>query len=168
MQQGERKLYITPNWVRLVFFYYCVLFGVGLYFTISTLLFAAVSLDVIKDALIGSIAISVCASSIFYIRKLYKLCFSYASEQENDDQIQLKRLGTLFYFFTRPIFAVLFSILVVIGFSSGMNAAAKSTSLEVGFVYLTMFFSFYVGFLSGAFIKKLEKDGTKKLDKIVG
>jgi len=166
-ENNNRKLYITKDWVFIIFIYYSVLFITGTYFALKIILDISDTSNIVQSALIGSISIAVSASSIAYIRKLYKLCFKYSSEQENEDQLTLKRIGTVFYFFTRPVFAMLFSILIIVGFNSGMLASSSKVELGSGFIYITMAFSFYAGFLSGDLIKKLEKSGQKKLDKIV-
>lgn len=128
----------------------------------------AVNVDIMGSTIKGSIAISLAAASIAYIRKLYKLCFQYSSDQEDEDQIFLKRLGTLVYFVTRPIFSVVFSILVVATLRSGFLVSTdKAVELDIGFVYIAMISSFYVGFLSGEFIKKLEEKGISKIKKII-
>lgn len=163
----NRKLYITKRWVYVIFGYYSILFFCGIFFTVYTLVQISPNSKILISALIGSISISISASCIAYIRKLYKSCFNYSSEQESDDQLQLKRLGTIFYFFTRPIFSLLFSILIVVGLKSGMLASTKKVEFDIGFIYITMFLSFYAGFFSGDFIKKLEKNRQKNIDQII-
>jgi len=163
----DRKLYVTKNWVIVLFIYYSLLFVAGILGALEVLINQIDSENILKSALLGSISISLSASAIAYIRKLYKLCFSYSSDQESVDQLSFKRLGTMFYFFTRPIYALLFSVLIVIGCNSGMLASSKNFDLDSGFIYITMFFSFYAGFLSGDFIKKLEESGKKQLGKLV-
>jgi hypothetical protein len=163
----ERRLYVTKNWVVILFIYYTLLFLMGILGSIEVLINQIDSEEILMSALLGSISISLSASAIAYIRKLYKLCFSYSSEHEDVDQLSFKRLGTMFYFFTRPLYAVLFSLLIVIGCNSGMLASSKNFTLDSGFIYITMFFSFYAGFLSGDFIKKLEESGKKQLGKLV-
>jgi hypothetical protein len=166
----DRKLYITKNWVVTIFIYYLVLFisssiGTGYILFYGSLL----GLDIFKQALLGSASIALSAACAAYIRKLYKLCFNFSSEQDGDDQLFLKRLGTIVYFIVRPLFSILFSALVVAGIRSGIILSSSSElKLDEGFIYLTMVSSFYVGFLSGDFIKKLESKGQKTLDSLIG
>jgi hypothetical protein len=106
-----------------------------------------------QSAVMGSVAIALTSAAIAYRMKLYKLYFQYSSEQENDDQLFLKRPGTIVYFLMRPIFSV---VLVVVSIRSALlNSSLFKNKLEVGFIYLCMMISFYMGFLSGEFIKKL-------------
>lgn len=167
----ERKLYITKNWVVAILLYYSLIFIIATYKATSLLIDLSSKLEItaayiFESALVGSMSIAISASAIAYIRKLYKLCFSYASSQDNDDQLHLKQLGTAFYFFTRPLFAVAFAILIVVGMRSGMVAASKAVTFDEGFVYVCMFFSFYAGFLSGEAIKNIERYGKNKLNQV--
>lgn len=170
MSDVNRKLYITKGWVVIILIYYLLLFMMASFGTGYVLFFCnELDLDVFKTALLGSALISLAAASAAYIRKLYKLCFNFSSDQDGDDQLFLKRMGTIVYFGVRPLFSILFSILVVAGVRSGIILSSKSDyQLDDGFIYLTMVSSFYVGFLSGEFIKKLESKGENKLDSIIG
>lgn len=79
----------------------------------------------------------------------------------------LARLGTVVYYLARPLFAVGFSLLLVIGLLSGMTLVSKEgIELNQNFVYMTMFLSFYVGFLTGRFVKNLETSGNRVLKQI--
>ncbi len=167
---NNRKLYITRNWVVALFIYYLVLFFSSSLGTGYVLFYSgSIELNIFEQALLGSASIALAAACAAYIRKLYKLCFNFSSEQDGDDQLFLKRMGTVVYFIVRPLFSILFSALVVIGIRSGIILSSSSElKLDEGFLYLTMVSSFYVGFLSGDFIKKLESKGQKKLDSLIG
>jgi hypothetical protein len=166
---NSRKLYITKKWVMGIFIYYLSIFLVGCTGSIYVLaLDGAIDLNHFQRALLGAMSISLAAASASYIRKLYKLCFNFSSEQNDDDQLFLKRLGTVVYFIVRPMFSVLFAILVVTGMRSGIIlSTSPEIAIDEGFVYLTMVSSFYIGFLSGDFIKKLESKGKEKLDSLL-
>ena len=166
----DRRLYITKNWVVIIFIYYLVIFLASAICTGYVLFYgSALDLDVFKQALVGSASIALASACAAYIRKLYKLCFNFTSDQDQDDQLFLKRFGTIVYFIIRPLFSILFSVLVVAGIRSGIILSTSSElELEEGFIYITMVSSFYVGFLSGDFIKKLESKGQKKLDSLIG
>jgi len=82
-------------------------------------------------------------------------------------QGNLKASATFAYFFARPLFSVAFSLLLVIGTKSGLVlSGAPQSGLNYGFIQLTMFFSFFVGFLSGRFIRQLETWGERMLDRV--
>lgn len=169
-ERNDRKLYITKKWVVSILVYYVVLF-IGSSIAAGYVLFfeGALAIDVFKQALLGSASMALAAACAAYIRKLYKLCFNFSSSQDEDDQLFLKRMGTIIYFVVRPLFSILFSVLVVAGIRSGIILSSSSAiKMDQGFLYLTMVSSFYVGFLSGEFIKKLESRGPRKLDSLVG
>lgn len=165
----ERKLYITNKWVVFIFLYYFVLFSLGLYFTVNILINRYLSDEgIFVQALAGSMSMALTASSICYIRKLYKLCFTYSSDENSADQLFLKRLGTMVYFIVRPFFGVAFSLMVVATLKSAfLVSATADTVLEEGFIYICLVTSFYVGFLSGEFINKLEQNGQEKFNSII-
>jgi hypothetical protein len=166
----DENFILQKNWVIVIFIYYLILFISGSIGTGYTLFFLEeFCMSIFTQALLGSVSIALAASSAAYIRKLYKLCFNFSSAQDSDDQLLLKRIGTIVYFVVRPLFSILFSALVVAGIRSGV-ILSSSTDLELdqGFIYITMVSSFYVGFLSGDFIKKLESKGPKKLDSLIG
>lgn len=130
---------------------------------------STLDIDIFKQSLVGSASMALAAACAAYIRKLYKLCFNFSSEQDGDDHLFLKRTGTVVYFIIRPLLSILFSALVVASIRSGIILSSSSDiKLDEGFIYLTMVSSFYVGFLSGDFIKKLESKGQKKLDSLIG
>lgn len=167
----ERNLYLTNSWITCLFLYYFITLVFGFLLSLLALQpehFFTNNNNILRLSIIGSIGMALNGSAIFYIRKLYKLCFAENLKLDGPSNTYVRRLGTVIYFFARPLFSVGFSILVVIGLQSGfMLTSSKPLELNSGFVYLTMFLSFFVGFLSGKFIKKLENSGDKILDKVV-
>lgn len=124
--------------------------------------------DVSKLALLGSVGMSCTGSSIFYIRKLYKSCITQNLILSNEKEKYLERLGTLIYYIARPIFAIGFSILVVIGLKSGLMVITnKQAVLDDGYINASMFIAFFVGFLTGKFIKNLEIKGENIIDNLI-
>jgi uncharacterized membrane protein (DUF485 family) len=104
-------------------------------------------------------------SSIFYIRKLYKLCFDNEKLEINNTNHYKEILATVIYFIARPLFSIGFAVLLVIGFKSGFMATTLTeVKLNEGFIFMTMFISFFIGFLTSQFIKKLEHDGSKVIN----
>lgn len=168
----ERRLYLTKSWIKGLFVYYFLIFIVGIVLSILALIPSIINLadtSIIIIAILGSVGMALVGASIFYIRKLYKLCFKEYVDVKNEDNSSLKRIGTIVYFIGRPLFGVGFSILVIIGLQSGfMLTSNKPLDLNIGFIYVTMFSSFFVGFLSGKFVKKLEGVGEKVINKVSG
>ena len=120
---------------------------------------------IITFALVGSLSMNICACSIFYIRKLYKLMISDLININNKETT--KNLGTFIYFLFRPIFSSSFSILLVIGLNAGLISLSSTTpEFNSSIIDLTMFLSFFVGFSSGNFLNCIEtksKNIVKKL-----
>lgn len=167
----ERKLYLTNSWITALFIYYFVIFLSGLALAVIALVPSTIfdkSPQILGLALFGSIGMSSNGSAIFYIRKLYKLCFSENLCKNDCENTYIRKLGTIVYFIARPLFGVGFSLLVVIGLQSGfMLTITKPIDLNNGFIYLSMFISFFVGFLAGRFIKRLETSGDRILENVL-
>ncbi len=124
----EKKLYISKVWITGLFIYYFVIFVLGIILAIIAVmpaLFIGETQPIMNLALFGSIGMALNGSAIFYIRKLYKLCFNQTIEEDDQDNTYIKRLGTIVYFIGRPLFGIGFSFLVVIGSRSGFLLADK-------------------------------------------
>ena len=173
--QRKRTLYLSKGWMRVLFVYY-------IFILVSSLLivFFVIFCDSAqylrsssaneKLAFFGSIGMALMGASIFYIRKLYKLCFSDELITSNvSDEFAIRALGSTVYFIMRPIFSVGFAVLVVLGLRSGMVAVSgHPIELNATFVHISMFFSFFVGFLSGRFVKYLESKGEYVMTSLLG
>jgi len=169
-QLRSRQLYLTNRWILILFVYYFIVIIAGSLLAIlalvpSTLFNSAPS--IFSLGLIGSAGMAANGSGIFYMRKLYKLCFAESLMISSSVTDYPKLLGTIIYFIARPLFSVGFAILVVIGVRAGFFLTIEGPAqLTSGFVYATMFVSFFVGFLSGRFIKQLEKSGSSVIEKL--
>ena len=109
-------------------------------------------------------------AAAYYIRKLYKNCIQakvLIPSKEHSDI--LKKIGSFVYFSLRPIFALGFSLLVIVGLNAGkITIVGKAVPLNNGFIFISMFLSFFVGFSSGKLIKALEKKGGKWISSFFG
>lgn len=170
METG-RTLYLTNIWTTLLFAYYFIVLVAGVALSVLALL-PDIAYEnrpsILHLSVMGSIGMAANGAAIFYIRKLYKLCFADNLDLSSGKNIYARQLGTIVYFFGRPLFSIGFSILVVIGLRSGfLLTTEEPAELNTGFVYMSMFLSFFVGFLSGRFVKQLEQIGEKTLSKVV-
>lgn len=111
---------------------------------------------VVDRSITGSVAISVGASALHYLRKLYKVLFQ---SEETSNTNDMMRSASAIYFFTRPLFACMFALLTVIGLLAGFLAISGPVSPTVGLVYVSMFLSFFAGFTGGTLIDTLEPFG---------
>lgn len=157
--------HLNKFWVILIFIYYFLLFilgTVGSFILLNLKRFLDYELSHFTIALCGSIAMGLVGSTTFYIRKLYKSCINiYSKKSPNASSVNsFILIGTIFYYFTRPLFSIGFAILIVLGFLSGLfTISATKIELGQGLVYITMVLSYFCGFLSGQFIKRLEIRG---------
>lgn len=115
--------------------------------------------------LIGCISFSICASSIYYIRKLYKLSLSYKITISLSYDNDLIHIGTLCYFIIRPWFAGIFSIILFLGLNSGiiiLNSNNNQPTNKLMELYILL--SFFVGFSSGKFLHYIENKSGNLID----
>ena len=168
-EDSARVLFLSSRQVKGIFVFYFI--ALVICFSISCAIFFDGLLDAFNYfelSIIGSCSIACMGSSIYYIRKLYKLVLNGPLVTDRAGN-QLKSLATLVYFVARPIFSMAFSLLVVIGLKSGLIVSgAAHSSLGQEFVQASMFFSFFVGFLSGRFIRRLESWGEDVVERISG
>lgn len=167
----ERVLYLTNAWTTTLFVYYFLVLVVGVFLAVLALLPGIMyeeEQSLMHLAIMGSVGMAANGAAIYYIRKLYKLCFADNLNLSGGDNLYARRLGTVVYFVGRPLFSIGFSILVVIGLRSGFLLTTEGpVKLNDGFIYMAMFFSFFVGFLSGRFVKRLERSGEKVIGQVV-
>ena len=107
---------------------------------------------------VGSFLSAALGSSVFYMRKLYKLCIS--DELSIPQCAGTREWGTMLYFVTRPLFACAFAFLLVISLKAENHFVSPSGSIEsTNFIYISMFVSFLAGFSAGKMITFLERKG---------
>ena len=164
--RNDTWVVLSTKAVNYIFLYYAILLISGLFVSVWVILQAtspSTYNDNLRNAIFGSLGISAVGSSVYYIRKMYKTCIKQNVCKPNDNQgAKYREIGTQIYFVIRPIFALGFSVLVVVGLSSGLiTITVKSKELSHGFVFVCMFLSFFCGFSSGRFINVLESRGEK-------
>jgi len=164
---AERKLYLSNKLITILFIYYLILFIIGIISSIAVIedIFN-LQLTITLKSILGGIGMTLSGSSIYYTRKLYKTSFQNGKIEIASTSNYKEKLATMVYFLSRPLFSIVFTILLIIGIKSGIVLATESTvDLSERFIYLIMFFSFFLGFSSGKFINKLESKGSILLDK---
>jgi len=161
---------LSKRTVIFILVYYVLLFFIGLLLTLVALLSflpEILKLSKYEMAVTGSIGMSLIGSSIYYIRKIYKLCIGGTMEASADDSMSLKQLGLSVYFYMRPLFAIGFSILLVVGLNAGiLSVHEPPQDLSIGFVHVSIFLSFFAGFLAGDLLDLLERFGKSVLEKL--
>lgn len=151
-----------------LFIYYLLLLLAGIFFLINQLSSQTFikTIDIFEKSLWISINSSILGATVFYIRKLYKSCINQdvVSPVSNEDKI--RQIGVFFYFFLRPIFSVVFSIIVLVVIKAGISILSSSKLLTADFFYFTIIISFFVGYSSGDLVDKFEEVGKKIIDKV--
>jgi hypothetical protein len=163
-----KKLYLTNKTITILFIYYFILFIIGILLSLYAIdifeIFENTTKKITERTLIGSFSMALCGSSIFYTRKLYKISFNPDILDTTSNEYKFI-LATFIYFIARPIFSIAFSLILFIGVKSGtIMISQNDIDFNERFIYLMMFISFFVGFSSGSFIKKLESKSSSILD----
>lgn len=150
--------------------YYIFLFFFGLAFVLFSLLnenFTHLfSLSISLISIIGGFGTALTGSSIFYLRKLYKASINKEMTPPKNEDEKIRELGIYAYYYLRPLFAIGFSILIHIALKSGVQIiTVKETMLDEGFIYLTMFLSFFAGTASGDILTYIESKSAEWVTK---
>jgi len=152
---------MTKNVALLIFLYYVFLIGIFAFLFIrSIFIFPPENENVLfRNTILSSIYISILGASVFYIRKLYKACINADLANPETYQDKIRQLGVSFYFFLRPIFASIFSIVILFALKSGAGIMTASKSLTTDFFYVAILICFFVGYSAGDFIDRFELIG---------
>lgn len=155
---------LSKNNIIFLFSYYFILLFVTVSITIYILYnhYLNISnstsfIESFNTILAGCISFSICASCIYYIRKLYKLSLADKITVLSSNEINLIHIGTLCYFIIRPWFAGVFSIILFLGLNSGILIVNGNNNHPTNrLMDLYIFLSFFVGFSSGKFLHFIE------------
>lgn len=164
---------LSKEKIKSLFWYFGILLFFGLILSIYVLInkMFPFKLNVTALSLIGGIGMALLGSTIFYFRKLYKSAISNILNKPTNESDKIKETGLYLYYFLRPIFSIVFAILIHIGLKASVAiVTVKEANLDEGMIYLTMLISFFVGFASGDVVTKLEniskEIASKSIDKI--
>jgi len=125
-------------------------------------------LNITLLSLIGGIGMALLGSTIFYLRKLYKSAINNILNAPKTENDEIKETGLYFYYFLRPIFSIVFAVLIHIGLKASVAiVTVKESNLDEGMIYLTMIISFFIGFASGDVITKLESISKEVVNKTI-
>jgi hypothetical protein len=163
-------LKLSVRGIRFLFVFYILLCILGLLLTMTALLYErmVVPLSITESSLIGGIGCSLLGSTVFYLRKLYKSCIrgEIILPSTSADAIQSK--GVFYYFTLRPLFAIVFSVLIHLTLKASVSfMSVKEVNLSEGFIFLTMFLSFFAGFAAGDFLNIIEARSEGVISKIL-
>ena len=173
MSNTDYAITLSKKNTIFLFIYYILLFIISSFFTTLVLIIhndsSIISFSINDDnlTLAGCISISILCSSIYYIRKLYKLSLS-CSINISDEKYSFKSIGTIFYFYTRPLFSGIFSILLILGIKSGIFILTQSdqeTSSSLTEFYMLL--SSFSGFSTGKFFNQIEQKSSSLITSLI-
>ncbi len=168
---------VTKTWFRIsiksikkLVYYYFILLLIGITISVLVLIYN-VYLDSVIPLLVattfGGIGSALSGSTIFYLRKLYKSCINLEFNEPVSSEDQIRQIGIKVYFYLRPIFSIAFSLLVQIALIINVQIITISfTNLSIGYMYMTMFLSFFAGFASGDIITYFESKSSDIISKV--
>lgn len=170
-QENEAIIYaVTYKNIIVITIYYVLLFLIAIAVFAGTIFVEYTSCLPIKSmplAIIGCSATSLLGSVIYYIRKIYRASI-HDKIKPKDEINSIQKWGTMLYFFIRPIFAMIITVIIVLGLSVGVFAFfITGGTLSETFVNFTMVIAFFLGFSNGILVDKLSKIGNNFIAKIV-
>jgi hypothetical protein len=122
--------------------------------------------DIFNNSIITASLTSILGATIFYVRKLYKACINLDTVKPQNENDFTREIGVFFYFFLRPIFSFVLSLIILLILKSGIAVLATSNELTKNFFYLSIIICFFIGYSSGDLIDKFEIVGKKVIDKV--
>ncbi|MEF9922852.1 MAG: hypothetical protein RR769_08020 [Anaerovoracaceae bacterium] len=171
MQENQQdKLYaLTYKNVVAITVYYILLLVLAIVCTAGTIYIEYThyfQIEQIPLAILGCSFSSLLGSLVYYIRKVY-LTSIHNKIKKDDEYTLLEKWGTIIYFVVRPIFSVIISAIVIMGFATGVFAFfITDGTLSNTFVDFTIVVSFFLGISNGTLIDNLDKVGNGFIRKI--
>jgi len=152
-----------------ILIYYGLLFLFALFLSLTGVLNESffTSSTMTEKAVYAGIGFAVLGSVIYYSKKIYKACVNldFTSPSTNDDKV--REFGISAYFIFRPLFAIVFSFLLILSLKLGVKIVTVSEdSLNTGFLYMTSFLSFFCGYSSGDILDVFESKGKGIVQKV--
>mgnify|MGYP000861190362 CR=1 FL=1 len=160
--------YLSKRWVYSLFIWYVFLMLIGLIAASLVLLNVNKNTsteNILLYTIIISLAMSGMLSGVRYTQKLYKVCI-FNSIIEDDES--LKQTGSVAYYILRPLFAMVFSIIVVVGILGGFTGVSGNLDYFINekFVYLSAIVSSMVGISVGDVLDKFLEHSKEKINKL--
>lgn len=165
IQSPDQKLMaLGPKSATAIFLLYLFLMiSASIY---SFKLFKSTISEQSLNAITFCISLSLIGSTIFYSRKLYKACISDSYDFKTGTPIQ--SIGTFFFFILRPIFAAAFAwVTHMIWEASIISSVSNFTQFSATHFYLSGVLGFFVGFLTGRVLTRMEAVGEMHLNGVL-
>ncbi len=159
-------VYLSSKAGIILFFWLLVVATCGFLLLGRELLDGAFLLNdayIFQRALKCGLGTAMLANALFYIRKLYKDLFA----QLDGPKSAAASLATLMYFCIRPIFAILFALIIVVSSAAFVHSVTTHESaLSVGFVFFSILSSGLAAIVTGRTLKHFEKIAAQSIHKI--
>lgn len=165
------EYHMSKGWVIVIFVYYflMIIAGVGLilYIIISKIGYIGTQEEIKKYTFIMSILSSAMFTAVRYSQKLYKACIDGRVVIVHDSKIVF--IGNILYFILRPIYAVVFTLITVVGLLGGLVFLMNGFECVISerMIYLVAILSAFIGYSIGRFIDLFEIVSIDKVNKIV-
>lgn len=148
--------------VAILLSYLAIMIAASIY---SFNLFSSPASEQDQDALKFCVSLALIGATIFYSRKLYKACINDSYNFTSGASIQT--IGTFFFFILRPAFAGAFAwVTHMIWEASIISSVINFTQFSTTHLYLSGILGFFVGFLTGRVLARMEAVGEKHLNGI--
>lgn len=161
---------LSRNKIKFLFFYFSTLLIIGITLSALSLNYEIFLRDqtITIISLIGGVGTALMGATIYYMRKLYKCSIKSIFSNPKDDNGKIREMGLFAYYLLRPVFSIIFSIIFHIALKASVSiVTVKETNLDTGMIFLTMIFSFFIGFSAGDIIDKLEFYSKEFIDKAI-
>lgn len=160
---SPKGLFSIVIYYVVLFLFAMILFGMVIYWEYENKILGDMSLSII-----GSASASLLGSVIYYIRKIY-LIGIFNSIKSLEQITKVEKIGTILYFFIRPLFSMVMSVVIIIGLSVGIFSFLTSAgTLNSNFINFSMVISFFLGISNGTLMDKLNTVGITFINKIIG
>lgn len=169
MENKNEWFRFTKEKARGIFIYYGILFIISIPLAISGILneYLLGALSIIEVSIIAGIGFSIIGSVIYYSKKIYKSCINLDFTKPEKEEDQIRAFGITAYFIFRPVFAIIFSFLLIILLKLGLKIISiQTSSFNNDFILLTSFLSFFCGYSSGDILDIFDSKGKQIISNV--
>lgn len=170
IEKPELKYHIPKNWLIFLYVYYFILVIIGVIFILDILWYKMkpdiTPILIKKYTFIVSMLSSAMMAGVCYSRKLYKACIDGNLQYQNDNSAVI--IGNIVYFFLRPIYAVVFTVVFVICIIAGFLFIMNGVDFVINerMVYFAAVTSSFIGYSVGNVLDMFELHSSEKIKKI--
>lgn len=164
--RNAKNIQLNRKLIIIIFIYYFAIMVVaGLYAMNLTL---AQKISPTENApFFLCLSLSAVGVSIYYCRKLYKACIS-DKYHFTEEAATAKMVGSVVYFVARPIFGFFFAwVSYMIWVTAIISSVNTFSGFSTNHFFLSGLLGFFVGFLVGQVVSKMETTGQKYLMGVV-